>query len=1011
MTKLENNNYIINDYQKQKPFSSFLSGIAGKMGKPLWAFYVNRGQAIASFGVRDKNGAIMEFYPANQSYMYTGINGFRTFIKVDGIIHEFFKESNNNQKMIINRHELSIEEVNNDLGISVKITYFTLPNMNYPGLVRSLSINNLTNNKKEVILLDGINQILPTGIDYGGLKAVGNLLQSWMISIDYDNFIYYKLTSSTGDEAEVSEHLSGNYYYAKSSNHKNFRYIYDYKLIYKDDTSFSYPYGLLNEENLFEEAQVNINQVPSGFSLVKLTLKDNYNLVSLIGNSDNEDILKDNLKDLDINFFKKKRQENELIHNDLTNDIETETNFKLFDEYLKQSYFDNLLRGGTPLAYESLNGVVAYYLYSRKHGDLERDYNFFSLEPSYYSQGNGNFRDVLQNRRNDLLFTPEIKDFNIYYFFSLIQNDGYNPLSIEGLKFKYKGKKSYNKNIDILLSSEFSIGDLVSLLVDNNIPLTELDEIISLSEPLIMSNYGEGYWQDHFTYLYDLLESYLNIYPDLEKELLFERDNYLFFNSPIKVLNRDEKYVLSGEKIRQYGATLHLDNKNKWLVDKDNNLIKANLMGKLITLTINKYALLDPNNIGIMYEANKPGWNDAMNGLPGLFGSGFGETIELKKLTLFILEKLKKYSNESVLLLKSTYNLALELINSSEYNYRLEKIEEYRSNLLKDDSSLYVSSKKLINVYEMINEVLDESIKQAKLLDNLYPTYLTYQATNYKLIKKDDKELIGNYGLPLVLVDKFKVKPISTFLEAPARYLKRLAKKEEAKEIYESVKKSELYDKTLKFYKTSVDLTDESFEIGRIKAFQKGWLERESNFLHMTYKYLLGLISSGLYDEFYEELETNLTCYMDPNLYGRNPLENSSFIVPTNNPDKRKHGEGFFARLSGSNAEMISMWNHMFLGNNLFTLINDELTFKLEPKLHKSYFKDNKVTTTLFKEIKITYYNPHSINTYEGVISKYILKSDNNTYQVSGPLIKGLLAKQIREKEIKIIDAYIEGGK
>ena len=91
MTKLENNNYIINDYQKQKPFSSFLSGIAGKMGKPLWAFYVNRGQAIASFGVRDKNGAIMEFYPANQSYMYTGINGFRTFIKVDGIIHEFCK--------------------------------------------------------------------------------------------------------------------------------------------------------------------------------------------------------------------------------------------------------------------------------------------------------------------------------------------------------------------------------------------------------------------------------------------------------------------------------------------------------------------------------------------------------------------------------------------------------------------------------------------------------------------------------------------------------------------------------------------------------------------------------------------------------------------------------------------------------------------------------------------------------------------------------------------------------
>ncbi len=34
---------------------------------------------------------------------------------------------------------------------------------------------------------------------------------------------------------------------------------------------------------------------------------------------------------------------------------------------------------------------------------------------------------------------------------------------------------------------------------------------------------------------------------------------------------------------------------------------------------------LDPESKGLMYEGGKPGWNDAMNGLPGLFGSGVSE--------------------------------------------------------------------------------------------------------------------------------------------------------------------------------------------------------------------------------------------------------------------------------------------------------------------------------------------------------------------------------------------------
>jgi len=40
-------------------------------------------------------------------------------------------------------------------------------------------------------------------------------------------------------------------------------------------------------------------------------------------------------------------------------------------------------------------------------------------------------------------------------------------------------------------------------------------------------------------------------------------------------------------------------------------------------------------------EADRPGWCDALNGLPGLFGSSVNETLELKRLVDFTLSHLK----------------------------------------------------------------------------------------------------------------------------------------------------------------------------------------------------------------------------------------------------------------------------------------------------------------------------------------------------------------------------------
>ena len=97
-------------------------------------------------------------------------------------------------------------------------------------------------------------------------------------------------------------------------------------------------------------------------------------------------------------------------------------------------------------------------------------------------------------------------------------------------------------------------------------------------------------------------------------------------------------------------------------------------------------------------------------------------------------------------------------------------------------------------------------------------------------------------------------------------------------------------------------------EIGRCRIFTPGWLENESVWLHMEYKYILELLKAGLYEEFYDNFKRVLIPFQDPRQYGRSILENSSFLVSSAFPDKRLHGNGFVARLSGSTAEFLEIW-------------------------------------------------------------------------------------------------------
>src|SRR5579872_3226641 len=122
---LNNNGAFVNeDYQHAKLFADFFPGVAGLYGIPMWAFYVNRGQAVSSFGIESKDKAILEFQPANKAYRLTSMTGFRTFLKItDGTDQKFYEPFSNrlagayrvHQRMLITSHDLTIEEINTTL--------------------------------------------------------------------------------------------------------------------------------------------------------------------------------------------------------------------------------------------------------------------------------------------------------------------------------------------------------------------------------------------------------------------------------------------------------------------------------------------------------------------------------------------------------------------------------------------------------------------------------------------------------------------------------------------------------------------------------------------------------------------------------------------------------------------------------------------------------------------------------------------------------------------------------
>ena len=1062
--------FSISEFDKSVPFSSFFPGIAGPMGVPLWAFYVNRGQCVCAFGTGNKDGAIMEFQPATKAYSLVSTYGFRTFLEIqngnDAVLYEPFacrldqEAGDIKRTMRITPWGLFIEEVNRTLGLKTEVEYFTLPGEKFAAMVRRVTVHNLSGGDLKIRMLDGIPSVIPYGITNEALKFMGRTIEAWThVDNLKKNAPFFRVRVLIEDSAEVQEENRGNFYFAVGSDGSGRTQLpvaVDPVAIFGEDTSFRFPVGMIKGEDLFSGQFT--NRMPSAMACAEADIPSGgmYSIDSITGMAPGVKALNSSLPVfLEKSFLDRKARENRNLILGLMDHAFVSSAIPEFNDYCRQSFLDNLLRGGFPHLLEGVDSNDVLYLYSRKHGDLERDYNNFLLQPRLYSQGNGNYRDINQNRRNDVWINPAVGSFNIHYFMNLIQLDGYNPLVVQGLMYRCpegsEQERELVKNIGEpvfavirdLVRKSFLPDQLVSLLYSEGLelrgmkPEVILGTVLSCSIKEEKAEHGEGYWVDHWYYNLDLIDSYAMLFPDRMDHLMWE-EKFSFYDDAYPVQNLSDKTERRKDVLRQYGAVVHNEEKERLINSRSEDAHKvrvdngegeifySSLYVKLYNLMLNKLSLFDPSGTGIEMEAGKPGWNDSLNGLPGLFGSSMPEVFELLRLVRVLLnisgtgtsvefpEEIHDFFNDLDMLLEKAVSG-----RDSVWEEMVHVRQKYRSRILFGLSGKMcpIETEKRSAFLQRAESFLRQAVSRGRdPKTGLYHTYFINTISEKQSGLGFEAE--GQQPLPL-------------FLEAQMHAMNVMD--DEVEEIYKSVRQSSLYDRKLGMYRLNASLDDFSLEIGRARVFTPGWLENESVFLHMHYKYLLSLLKSGLTEQFFREIRDGLIPFKNPEEYGRSIYENSSFLVSSCNPDSRLHGRGFSARLSGSTAEVFHMVLLMGLGKSPFQYSEEGgIVFKPDPQLpgwmfsesdrnitwnngkheYEIYLERGTFACSILGRTLLVYHNYELKDTFgkdpAGIVEIKMEKYNNEIVRVAGGCLARENAIHLRNGDCRRLDIFMQ---
>jgi hypothetical protein len=178
-----------------------------------------------------------------------------------------------------------------------------------------------------------------------------------------------------------------------------------------------------------------------------------------------------------------------------------------------------------------------------------------------------------------------------------------------------------------------------------------------------------------------------------------------------------------------------------------------------------------------------------------------------------------------------------------------------------------------------------------------------------------------------------------------------------------------------------------------------------------------------LYEDFYR----CAVCFFKPEVYGRNILENSSFIVSTANFDSSLWGRGFVARLSGATAEVLNIWILMCLGQRpFFTGEKGDLCVKFNPLLKAELFtakaqsinfngqnitlEKDTFSFKLFSSILVVYHNSTGKDTFsqQVKVEKIEVAASGKKQVFNCDTIPAPFSYAIRDLKVERVDVFFE---
>ena len=399
--------------------------------------------------------------------------------------------------------------------------------------------------------------------------------------------------------------------------------------------------------------------------------------------------------------------------------------------------------------------------FSRRHGDPSRPWNRFNIDlktPDGSEKINyeGNWRDIFQNWEALLWSYPEYAENVVSVFVNAMTVDGYNPYRITRNGLDWEVPEEGN-------------------------PWASF-----------------GYWGDHqVIYLQKILE-FLN---NFDKKTLFSMLNEKIFstsNLPYRIRTYEEILRDPGHSISfdaKLDKTLREEEKT---IGTDARLIRdgekvslTTLSTKLLQLILAKMLNHIPN-AGIWMNTQRPEWNDANNALAG-WGCSVVTMCYLERMLSFLTRLYEEADSEfevsSVVAktLKEASELYKTLLDKKDgkvsdeerkiFTDKAEKLfENERSELYeKGFSEDYekISSKKLVQALKIFDDALRSSIETNRRDDGLFHSYNSIAVTE----------------------DKIRIVNLKLMLEGQVAVLScNILSKNEKKSILEKMQASELYE-------------------------------------------------------------------------------------------------------------------------------------------------------------------------------------------------------------------------